>query len=104
MQLKLKDNTIIKIMECDLPEIYTWYQAVAICNLIGANWRLPTIFEIQEIYSKKEEFSFAKGGYWGYWTCNEINVENATCLSGPNGEILKEKKEVKFFIRPVKSI
>ena len=104
MQLKLKDNSIIDIMECDLPEVYTWEQAVTLCQLIGTNWRLPTIDEIQEIYSKKEEFSFANWGYWAYWTCNEINIESATCLSGPNGEIFKEKKEAKFYIRPVKSI
>jgi hypothetical protein len=104
MQLQLKNNTIIEIMQCDLPEVYTWHQAVALCQLIGSNWRLPTINEIQEIYSKKEEFSFANCGYWAYWTCNETNVEKANCLSGPNGEILKEKKEAKLYIRLVKSI
>lgn len=95
MQLQLENNTIIEIMQCDLPEVYTWDQAVALCQLIGANWRLPTIYEIQEIYSNKEEFSFANLGFWPYWTCNEINVEYAFLLSGPNGEILKEKKEAK---------
>ena len=104
MQLKLENNTLIEIMQCDLPEVYTWDQAVALCELIGVNWRLPTIYEIKEIYSKKEEFSFANWGYWTYWTCNEINAENATCFSGPNGEIFKEKKEAKFYIRLVKSI
>jgi hypothetical protein len=104
MQLKLKDNTIIEIMDFDLPETYSWDQAVALCQLIGVNWRLPTIFEIQEIYSEKEEFNFANVPYWGYWTSNEINVETAICLNGPKGEIIKEKKEAKFYIRPVKSI
>ena len=39
MQLKLKNNTIIEIMQCDLPEVYTWDQAVALCQLLGVNWR-----------------------------------------------------------------
>lgn len=104
MQLKLKDNSIIDIMECDLPEVYTWDQAVTLCRLIGTNWRLPTIDEIQEIYSRKEELNFANWGFWAYWTCNEINIESATCFSGPNGAVFKGKKEAKFYIRLVKSI
>ena len=83
---------------------FTWDQAVALCQLIGVNWRLPTTYEIQDIYSKKEELRFANWGFWAYWTCDEINTKNSTSLSGPNGEIIKAKKEAEFYIRPVKSI
>jgi hypothetical protein len=103
MRLALRNNTEIEIMDCDLPEAYTWDEAVNLCSVKGNNWRLPTVSEIKEIYNRNVEYKFAEGGYWGYWTCEETSKEGAILLSGPDGRILNDNKKSKFFVRMVKS-
>ena len=102
-QLKLKNETEIEIMDCDLPEVYTWTEAIELCSLIGPDWRLPSVIEIIEIFNDKNKYNFAELGYWAYWTCEIYNSERAKCLNGPNGEIAHEKKDAKFYIRLVRT-
>ncbi len=103
-ELTLEDGSTIQIAENDFDIQYEWTTAILMCQEIGEGWRLPTIYEIEQIFENAEIFDFANYGFWTYWTSEEINNEEAFGLSGVEGIIIQAPKTERFYIRAVKTI
>jgi hypothetical protein len=101
-ELKLKNGTIILVMENDFENIENWDSANIACENLGAGWRLPNFNELLEIFKNKDSFNFADYGYWSYWS-NEVVLDQAYILNGPDGlKSLSNKSEEAYF-RAVKT-
>lgn len=103
-ELTLENGITIQIAENDFDTQYDWTTALSMCQALGEGWRLPTIFEIEQIFENAEIFGFANYGFWTYWTSEEINNEEAFGLSGVEGIIIQVPKTERFYIRAVKTI
>jgi hypothetical protein len=103
-ELTLESGITIQIAENDFDTQYDWTTAILMCQEIGEGWRLPTIYEIEQIFENAEIFDFANYGFWAYWTNDEINTEQAYGFSGVEGNIVQEFKDESFYVRAVKTI
>jgi len=104
MPLILANGETIDVAANDFIAQFDWTTASLMCQGLGEGWRLPTIYEIQQIFAHNVVFGFANYGYWAYWTCEEINEEQAFGFSGDEGIIIEELKTERFYIRAVKTI
>jgi hypothetical protein len=102
-QLKLKNGTIILVMEIDFEIQENWDNAKKECEKIGLGWRLPTFDELVEIFNDKDNHNFAEYGFWSYWS-NDQYLEKAYVFDGPEGIKGLANKNEKLYFRAVKSI
>ena len=107
LELVLENGNRIIVSEQDLHDTLLWEDAHKAINALGEGWRLPTIFELQQIFNQRERLNFGNVGYWSYLSSDEgKDINTIHVFSGPEGNIILsqiEKRE-KFYIRPVKSI
>jgi hypothetical protein len=104
MELILTDGTIIEVALTDFNTQYDWVNAKLMCQGMGEGWRLPTIYEIEQIFDNSTLFDFANYGFWAYWTSKEINEVQAFAFSGNEGIIIEESKNEKFYVRAVRTV
>ena len=73
--------------------------AVEACACKGDGWRLPTLGELQIMYSHKYEMDFAEGTYW---TGEKVRGKfEFYALNFKNGNIRKADYDNLFFVRCV---
>ena len=87
-------NHIVQVAENDFPSRMTWYDAMKGCQNLGNGWRLPSIEELNAMYSqlhKNGKGTFKTGALnsW-YWSGEEFDVNNALSLD--------------FFLPPLSSV
>jgi len=78
-------NHIVQVAENDFPSRMTWYDAMKGCQNLGNGWRLPSIEELNAMYSqlhKNGKGHFKTGTLNSrYWSSEEFDVNNALSLS-----------------------
>ena len=61
-----------------------WYQTNSWVKSIGVDWRMPTIFELAEIYEKdlgnRNMTPLLKTTGWWVWASETVNPSSAWCL------------------------
>lgn len=64
-------NETIQVAMKDFPEKLKWHDAVDACRELGNGWRLPTRFELTEMYHQLKKMG--KGGFVAdsYWSSSE---------------------------------
>lgn len=102
--IKTEKNQTIEIYEKDFSEQLNWHDANSYCNKLGNGWRLPTIEELKLMFINKDELKFAQYGYCCYWSEENINSESSIAFSGSECIGISELKNVKFYVRAVKTL
>jgi len=64
----------IQVAMKDFPEKLTWQEAMDACRELGGSWRLPTRFELTEMFYQL--MKSGKGGFDAdtYWSSTEYNI------------------------------
>jgi hypothetical protein len=63
----------IQVAMKDFPEKLKWQEAINACRELGGGWRLPTRFELTEMYHQLKKIG--KGGFEAdaYWSSTEYS-------------------------------
>lgn len=73
--------------------------AVSACITHGEGWRLPTMGELQIMFSHRYEMDFGEGRYWsGDKVRGELSFY---ALNFKNGKTMEERPDKEFFVRCV---
>lgn len=73
--------------------------AICACAIKGDGWRLPTVNELQIIYSHRYEMDFAESTYW---TGEKVNGDfRFYALNFRNGKLSEAKFDRYYFVRCV---
>ena len=98
------DDTMVvgslQVLKADLGAM-TWSDATQRSASLGANWRLPSIVELQQLFDRKDEI----GGFVDnlYWSSDEVPPANACIQSFVELKTANDDKNYLFFVRPVRS-
>lgn len=103
-----KDFGYLKIAEHDFPVEMSWLEGISACADLGNGWRLPTIDELQFMYTNKDQIGgFMQTVYWssssGFDQSTGLNASWYFSFYTGNGS-LYYKTTSKRRIRAVKSI
>ena len=99
------DDTMVlgglQVLKADLGAM-TWSEATQRSASLGANWRLPSIVELQQLFDRKDEI----GGFVDnlYWSSDEVPPANACIQSFVELKTANDDKNYLFFVRPVRSV
>lgn len=65
----------IQVAEFDFPEKYTWSKAAQACAALGPGWRVPTLDEVNDLFSERELLGgLAVESYWTSTSYDSINA------------------------------
>lgn len=93
----------IQVFQEDLPQKLTWFQAVEVSGLIGKNWRLPAIEELEAMH---EQLHINNIGNFKtdtpYWSSEEEDDNFAWPFDFSYTPIFSDGKDDLFYVRLVK--
>lgn len=101
----VRSVTIVTIKGLDVLSVdvanVNFEEANQACASLGAGWRLPTVDELNMLYTNKDAIGgFVNGFYWG---STEI-VPGSPCIQGfLNGKQAKDAVVYIFHVRPVRT-
>ena len=109
----------LEIYPKDLPEKLSWKKAMEVCETLGDGWRLPTIDELNEVYTFYcEGFNYVTFKHPYYWSSsdktlagilpNYEDISNRFFAFGrhfnSNKDRLEIDKEHRHGVRPVRDL
>jgi hypothetical protein len=98
---KLKELKLsFEIAPALLEKTCNWYDAVEYCKLLGNGWRLPTLYELQIIYSLDNDLN----GKCNYWSSTEDQSNTAWTQSLLDGCYNISFKDFSLHVRAVRDI
>jgi hypothetical protein len=91
----------LEVAQYDFPQQLTWDDAKKTCDLLGDRWRLPTKYELNDLFQNKIKIgNFKRSDY--YWSSTEHDGYNAWSQHLFNGPIAIGK-DYKEYVRAVRS-
>jgi hypothetical protein len=92
----------LEVAEKDFPNEMNWQSAKNACSNLGKGWRLPTNDELNLLFQNKDNI----GGFISssYWSSVQNDDEYAWGWYFGDGKMEEYKKDVKLYVRAVKTI
>ena len=80
--------------------LMNWYEAKIACQKLGAEWRLPTIKELNMFFENKEEIGGFTNNY--YWSSTEYVNYPAWSFFFYDGDAYNDVKSTTYYVRAVR--
>jgi hypothetical protein len=93
----------LEVMTEDLNKITMgWYEAKKACDSLGNGWRLPSIDELEKIYSFKNEIGDFQKRF--YWSSTDYGNGYAWSFTFHIGNAINNYKLNSYYVRAVRTL